>query len=90
MPYVFVENLEEGQEEADVVERTEFSDIQNQLEEVRNQRDSAIERAVKAEEDYSKMREKYANTFLGKPRQPEPSKQKEENLVPQSLEELFS
>ena len=90
MPYIYVENLEEGQEEADVIERSEISDIQIQLEEAKSQRDMAIERAVKAEDDYSKMREKYANTFLGKPRQSEPSRSKPENLMPQSIEELFS
>lgn len=89
MPYVFVEQVEEGMQEADVIERSDFDALSEELESVRNQRDSAIERAVKAEEDYGKMREKYANTFLtSKPKKEEMSKPI--NLAPQSLEELFS
>ena len=89
MPYVFVEQIEEGQQEADVIERTDFDTIREELETIKNQRDAAIERAVKAEEDYSKMREKYANTFLSNKPAPH-NDSKPLNLAPQSLEELFS
>ena len=89
MPYVYVEQVEEGMQEADVVERSDLDTIKEELESIKNQRDEAIERAVKAEEDYGKMREKYANTFLSN--KPKPIKEpKPLNLAPQSLEELFS
>ena len=89
MPYVFVEQVEDGMQEVDLIERSELDTITEELESVKNQRDAAIERAVKAEEDYSKMREKYANTFLSN--KPKPTeKLKPINLAPQSLEELFS
>lgn len=90
MPYVFVEQVEEGQEEADVIERSDFDTIKEELESVKNQRDAAIERAVKAEDDYGKMREKYANTFLSNKPTPHSPTNKPMNLAPQSLEELFS
>lgn len=88
MPYIFIEELEEGYEAADVVEREEYESIVSQLEEARNQRDEAIERAQSAEDGYSKMREKYANTFLSKPKStPERSS---EPVLPQSIDELFN
>ena len=89
MPYVFVEQVEDGMQEVDLIERSELDTITEELESVKNQRDAAIERAVKAEEDYSKMREKYANTFLSNPKKPT-NTPKPINLAPQSLEELFS
>ena len=89
MPYIYVENLEEGFEEADVVERSQYAELETQLEEAKNQRDNAIERAVQAEGDYSKMREKYANTFLGKPRNMETYRDEPKIDMPQSLDELF-
>ena len=67
MPYVFVEELSDGQTEADVVERDEYVQLQASLEEIRNQRDTAIERAVEAERGWSEAKEKYANTFLTTP-----------------------
>ena len=89
MPYIYVENLEEGFEEADVVERSQYAELETQLEEIKNQLDNAIERAVQAEGDYSKMREKYANTFLGKPRNMEAYRDELKIDMPQSLDELF-
>lgn len=86
MPYIYVETLEEGQEPADVVERAEFDSLNEMLGQAQDQRDQAIERAVNAESDYSKMRQKYADTFLRTPSQTKPA---ETANLPQSLEELF-
>ena len=88
MPYIVLEELEEGQEEADVVERSKFDELSEQLKSVTEQRDEAIDRAVNAENDYAAMRQKYADTFLQKPR-PQQAKSKPENVPPQSLAELF-
>ena len=89
MPYVFVEELQEGQEEADVIERTEHDALQQQLEETRTQRDQAIERAETAEKGWRESKEKYANTFLTTP-----SKIVENHtprtLTAQSVKELFT
>lgn len=73
MPYVFMEELPEGFEEADVVERSELDSITTERDEARQQRDSAIERAEQAEGDLQAQKEKYANTFLSSQRKnPEP------------------
>lgn len=67
MPYVFVEELDEGQEAAEVVEVGEVETLKAQLEETREQRDQAIERADAAEKGWQEAKEKYANTFLTTP-----------------------
>ena len=67
MPYIYVEELEEGQEEAEVIERNEHDALLQQLEETREQRDSAIERAEAAEKGWQEAKEKYANTVLTTP-----------------------
>lgn len=69
MPYVFVEVLDEGMEEADVVERSELDNAITERDAAREQRDQAIERADKAETDLTAQKEKYANTFLSRSRQ---------------------
>jgi hypothetical protein len=89
MPYVFYEELPEGMEEADVVERAELDSTLSELETAREQRDQAIERAESAEDSLRKSREKYANTFLKSPRprggEPEPQAQ----IGPTSISDLF-
>lgn len=89
MPYVFVDELQEGQEEAQVVEKGEHDELSRQLEEAREQRDKAIERAETAEKGWQEAKEKYANTFLTTP-----SKIKESNEIrvkrAQSVRELFN
>lgn len=88
MPYIFVEELEEGQEPAEVVDKADYETLDSLYQEAQNQRDAAIERAVNAENDYSKMRQKYADTFLKTPtRTP---KQSPESILPQSIDELFA
>lgn len=90
MPYVYYEELPEGMEEADVVERAELDSTIEELETAREQRDQAIERAETAEEGWRKSKEKYANTFLR-------TKPRDEGFKPpdpkaygaQSVSELF-
>ena len=67
MPYVFVEELLENQQGADVVEKEVYDGLSRELEEAREQRDQAIERAEKAEKGWREAKEKYANTFLTTP-----------------------
>lgn len=88
MPYIFVEELEEGQEPAEVVDKADYESLDSLYQEAQNQRDAAIERAVNAENDYSKMRQKYADTFLKTPTRT--SKQSPESILPQSIDELFA
>lgn len=75
MPYIFVEELPEDAEEADVVERSELDSAITERDDARNQRDEAIERATQAESDLKAQKEKYANTFLSsRQKTPEPNK----------------
>ena len=89
MPYIFIEELPEGTEEADVVERGEYDGLSQQLEEAREQRDEAIARAETAEAGWREAKEKYANTFLTTP-----ARIKENHEPPtysaQSVSELFA
>ena len=89
MPYVFQEELNEGQTEADVVERSEYESLNTQLQAALDQRDQAIERAVKAEGDYGKMRQKYADTFLNKAYNPQPLPNDNRPITAQSMDDLF-
>lgn len=90
MPYIYVENLEEGQEEAPVIERTEHDALQQQLEETRAQRDQAIERAEAAEKGWREAKEKYANTFLTTPARIIENHMPKKATTAQSVSELFS
>lgn len=89
MPYIFVEELQEGQEEAQVVERGEYDGLSQQLEEARSQRDEAIARAETAEQGWREAKEKYANTFLTTPSRIKQD-HKEPHLSAQSISELFA
>lgn len=89
MPYIFVEELQEGQEEAQVVERAEYDGLSQQLEEAREQRDQAIERAETAEEGWREAKEKYANTFLTTPARIKKDHEKP-HLSAQSVSDLFA
>ena len=93
MPYIFVEELEEGQQEADVIERTEHDALQQQLEETRTQRDQAIERAETAEKGWNEAKEKYANTFLTTPSkimENHSNELRQHPMTAQSVNELFN
>ena len=64
MPYYFFEEDIEGMEPADVVEKDSLDELQTRIEELTEQRDTAIDRAVSAENGLAEAKEKYANTFL--------------------------
>lgn len=88
MPYVFYDELPEGLQEADVVERAELESLNEELEQAREQRDQAIERAQAAEKGWEESKQKYANTFL-RSKPPEPNPPKPLDLRPQTINELF-
>lgn len=67
MPYVFKEVLEEGEVAADVYDSEDYRRVVEERDSVIAQRDDAIGRAERAEDDAAKMREKYANRFLTTP-----------------------
>lgn len=88
MPYIYVETLEEGQEEVEVFTQDDINELNSKIQELENQRDAAIDRAVEAEKNYSETRKKYADTFL-KSSKPSQHVNKPVNIPPQSLNDLF-
>lgn len=91
MAYIFVDEIPDGFEEAEVVSKQDFDNLQANLNEVIQQRDEAVERAVNAEEGWQKSREKFANTFLSTPSKLAEDDDSAEkiNLTAQSFESLF-
>lgn len=90
MPYVFVEELDEGQVEADVIERETHDGVLESLRNAEQMRDEAISRAEQAEADLRKQKEKYANTFLSKKPEPhDPIEHPKPDIPPQSISDLF-
>lgn len=92
MPYVFVEELGDGQEEADVVERTQFDEVMESLHTAETMRDSAIQRAEQSERDLAAQKRKYAETFLSKPPIQQGSKNEPDipQFRPQTFDDLLS
>lgn len=58
MPYVMVDELGEGQEEAYVVDRNEYDAAIKD-------RDALLERTVQAEDAYKALKDKYVKAVLG-------------------------
>lgn len=81
MPYVFVEELAEGQEEADVLEASSYRELQTSLDEINNsleimtkerdglQRsyDEAVSERDRLEQELGEAKTKFANAFLSSP-----------------------
>lgn len=67
MPYIFKEILEDGEVEADVVERESYDAVIQDRDELMVQRDEAIVRAETAEKGWEEARNKYADAFLTSP-----------------------
>ena len=93
MPYVFVDEVPEGMELADVVERAEHESLLDSLKTAENMRDDAIQKAEELEKELHEQKRKYAETFLSKPKQnsiPLNNDFVEPEHAPQSFAELFN
>ena len=90
MPYVYYEELPENVEEVSVVEESVFNDLKSEYEKVVQQRDEAIERAEKAEEGWSKTKQKYADAFLTTPSKVKEKSGKVPEISKQTISSLFS
>ena len=93
MPYIMVEELPEGVEAADVVERTEYDALSSRLSDAEGQRDRLLERAETLTSELSESRKKYADAFLGAA-QAQPPKEPEQEPDPEpkhktSFKQLF-
>lgn len=90
MPYIFVDEIPDDVEEAEVVSKEEYDGLMEDFNNLTVQRDEAIERAEIAEEGWKKSREKYANAFLSTPSKVKDNESaKVENLTAQSFGSLF-
>lgn len=90
MPYIYVDEIPEEVEEAQVVEQSEFDNLQNDYEIVIAQRDEAIGRAEVAEAALKESKQKYANAFLSTPARIDNDESGEKvNLTAQSIDSLF-
>lgn len=90
MPYVYYDELPEGMEESNVVDRAEHETLLESLRTAESMRDAAIQRAEDFESQLHEQKKKYAETFLSKspaPKGHEPVK--EPNSTPQTFEDLF-
>ena len=91
MPYVYREELGEGEVEADVVERSDYDAVIVERDELATQRDTLIERAETAERGWAESRNKYADAFLTSPARIK--KEQEEDVrsdgLPHSYQQLF-
>lgn len=65
MPYVYVEELPEGTEEADVVARTDYDSVVEERDQTITQRDEALQRVAEAERETRDTKAKYAEYVLG-------------------------
>lgn len=83
MPYIMVDELPEGAEEAYVIDKNEYDAAVKA-------RDELLDRAVKAEDGYAELQKKYTDAFLKstspvvQPQQPQP------DTGAHSINELFS
>lgn len=64
MPYLFVDELPEGAEEADVVSHADYDAIAEELAGVTAQRDEAMEQIAEARREAKDARGKYASLML--------------------------
>ena len=67
MPYVFVEELAEGQEAADVVERAQYDQLAAELDTANTNLEAAVDKGVALEAEVKEAKRKYATAFLAKP-----------------------
>ena len=89
MPYVFYDEVPEGMEPSDVVERSEHESILESLRTAESMRDAAIKKAEELEKDLHEQKKKYAETFLSKPATNSLPAIEEPKHAPQSFSELF-
>lgn len=97
MPYIFVEEIEEGQQEADVVEKdivdavaSERDQLKTTLDEVTKERDELVTERDDLKSELTNTKVKYADAFMSqlkdpKERKPEPPKEHKVS----SFDELF-
>ncbi len=93
MPYVLVDTLPDGVEEADVVTREEYDAVVAERDSTIQQRDDAMQRIVKAEQEVRDTKARYADAILSAGQKPQIRETKrdvvKEPKLTMSTSELF-
>jgi len=82
MPYIEVEELPEGTQEADVVSRAEYEAVVSERDSTIEQRDTALTRISEMEQTVRDTKAKYAEAVLNSGTKKQPST-KEDEKVPE-------
>lgn len=64
MPYVWRDEVEDGDDVREVVERSDYDAVIEERDQLITQRDGLIERAEAAEEGWRQAKNKYADAFI--------------------------
>ena len=67
MPYVFMEELGEGMEEADVVSRDDYSTLETERDVLALEKEDAVARAETLKAELESAKTKFADAFLTTP-----------------------
>lgn len=91
MPYVYhdEEDMQEGWEAAEVFSKEDFDALNEQLDNMTEQRDQAIEQAESYHTELKEQKEKYATAFLNNAGKKPDKKKSSYTPLPQSYDSLF-
>lgn len=93
MPYIYVDELPEGVEEADVIARSDYDAIVEERNTTIEQRDSALSQIEDSRKEVRDIKAKYADYILSssskKPDEQKPEQQNIKSSLPVSVSELF-
>lgn len=90
MPYIYIEEVADGMEVADVVERSEYDKVVEERDAYEKQRDDAIAKINDAEKEVREAKAKYADYILsGSNQQQKPTESKKIEHGALSARELF-
>lgn len=90
MPYIYIEEVADGMEVADVIERSEYDKVVEERDAYEKQRDDAIAKINDAEKEVREAKAKYADYILsGSGQQQKPTEPKKIEHGALSARELF-
>ena len=91
MPYIEVETLPDGVEEADVVPRSDYDAVVTERDEYASQRDTALSQIEEAQESARKSQAKYAALMLNMGNEGDTNKKHDDEEVHKgtTIESLF-
>lgn len=92
MPYVFMEELGEGMEEADVVDRDAYTTLETERDVLQLERDEANGKVESLKAELESAKTKFADAFLTTPERMKSVQASDiaEDSVPQTFDALFA